>query len=96
MSARNISLNARVQQLRAAYKEAFDEWAFSNTRLQMLIRSSAGSESVAEAQERVAAAYASYRETRDLLASNLVNRRVIDAPPAKIVRLKTVKSAVPQ
>jgi hypothetical protein len=85
-----------VQQLRAAYKEAFDEWAFSITRLQMLIRSSAGSESVVEAQERAAAAYASYRETRDLLASNLVNRRVIDSPPVKVVPFKTMKSAVPE
>ena len=96
MSARNISWNARVQQLRAAYMEAFDEWAFSITRLQMLVRSSADSQSVVEAQERVAAAYASYRETRDLLATNLVNHRVIDSPAIKVVPFKTMKSAVHQ
>ena len=93
MSARNISRDVRVQQLRAAYKEAFDEWAFAITRLQVLTRASAASEYILEAQNRVAEAYLSYRETRDLLAAHLVDLRSDVARPAKIVPFKTTTSA---
>ena len=96
MSARNISRDDRVQQLRAAYKEAFDEWAFAITRLQVLTRASAANECIREAQNRVAEAYLSYRETRDLLAAHLVNLRTIVAKPAKIVPFKTMTSAAHQ
>lgn len=96
MSARNILQDARVQQLRAAYKEAFDEWAFSITRLQMLSRTNADGQGIIDAQNRVARAYATYRETRDLLAANLVRNRGEDSHAAAVVPFKTMKSAAHQ
>jgi hypothetical protein len=93
MSARNISRDARVQQLRAAYQEAFDEWAFAITRLQFLSRSCAGGGPLLEAQNRVAEAYQAYRETRDLLAANLVSGRRADSHRANVVPFKTATSA---
>ena len=96
MSVRNISRTARVQQLRDAYKEAFDEWAYAITRLQLATRSPAGGDAVKEAQQRVATAYASYRETRDLFASILVDLRGADPVVVKVLPFKTEKSAVHQ
>ena len=96
MSARNISREARVHQQRAAYKEAFDEWAYAITRLQLVTRSPAGGDAIKEARQRAAAAYASYRETRDLLASSLVEMRGADPIQVKVLPFKTVKSGVHQ
>ena len=93
MSARNISRKDRAQQLRAAYQEAFDGWAFAITRLQVVSRSMAAGDAIAEAQQRVADAYAAYRETRDLFASNLVNLRTANTAQAKLVPFRTAKSA---
>ncbi len=94
MSARNISREAHVQQLRDAYKEAFDEWAYAITRLQLATRSSAGGDAIQEAQQRAAVAYAAYLDTRDLLASSLVEMRGVSRAAAKVIPFKIGTSAV--
>ena len=96
MSVSNISREARAHQLRAAYKEAFDEWSYAITRLQLATRSSAGRDAIQDAQQRAAAAHAAYRETRDLLASSLIDLRRANPAQVKVVFFRTVESAVHQ
>ena len=89
MSARQLSRKERVQLLRAAYQEAFDQWAFSTTRLQLLIRASAASEEITAERSKVAAAQRAYREARDLLACNLVSQQTPVIPQLRIVPSQT-------
>jgi hypothetical protein len=94
MSARNISREAVLRQLRASYKKAFDEWAYTTTRLQLVIRISADADAIKQAQQRVAAAHAAYRETRDRLASSLVDLRCAEPVQGKCGPVKIMMSAV--
>lgn len=96
MSPRNTARISRIEQLRAAYKVAFDEWAYAITRLKLATSSPAGGEAIKDAQQRAAAAYAAYREARDLLASNLLDLRRDDPVQFKVLPFKIVKSAVHQ
>ncbi len=80
----------RVQELRAAYQLAFDEWAYATTRLQLLLRSNETGGAIADARSRVSATYANYRQSRDLLAAQMVH-----ATSTKPVRLCIVPSKTP-
>lgn len=61
----------QIERLRADYKGAFDEWALQVDRLHEIIGSAPGSFVISEAEERVAAAETTYRNTRDRLTDNM-------------------------
>jgi hypothetical protein len=76
LSSRTAKAKTRSKRLRAKYKGAFDEWALQVSRLQAITGSAAAKK---EAEERVAAAETSYRDSRDRLMDNMVS----DSPKTK-------------
>ena len=88
MTAGTITRSASLEQLRAEYKTAFDDWAYAITSAQMVRRAGGTAESNVAAQRRVAQAYENYISARDMFASQLRFRA-----DAKIIPLKTAISA---
>jgi hypothetical protein len=61
-----------LDNLRKDYKGAFDEWALEVTRLRAITGPEADGPLLKEAEQRVAAAEVTYRNTRDRLTDDMV------------------------
>jgi len=72
VSRRTTEESSDSKRLRAEYKGAFDEWALQVRRLRAITSSAPDSFVGKDAEARVAAAEAAYRDTRDKLTNDMV------------------------
>jgi hypothetical protein len=79
MSYASEDRERHLERLRAEYQQAFEEWALQVDRLQTVSGVDPTNCATKEARRRVEAAENAYRETRDLLARDLLAKNMFVA-----------------
>jgi hypothetical protein len=79
MDRTNLEKDSDVERLRANYRGAFDQWALQVNEMQKVREATPCSPAMQEAEDRVEAAQTVYRDTRDRLAEDLLERSAASA-----------------